>query len=480
MQQLNRSMLARYDIPEHIPARTGAAQFGMGERLLGVVDRLIDAAAPGEIGIACVAPEGGCGGDGADPAALLKAQDGLYTLLVRGYRGEAAVKQEVVVQSVVRVIADDGALAELAAEPGLALGLIDTQSATLAGELRRAARLLAARHRLGLGGLAFICLGAGERCGELTRRALAALAEDCGAAPGYAEWLEGACAFYPALAEGFALRADAKQAALQCAEMNYADGMLHLAEPFVRLTIQAPEAFRRRWPPAGSPEIRVVDELGPALALKRRLYDGGLFAMAAPGWLLGLDTLADCMRDERLRAFVGRTFYDELLAGAGGETAAAYAIECFGRFENPLGGFGILRSCRGLLGRFTGGVLPVIRAWAGENFEPPRGLSFALAATIMLYAGARPGADGRYEVIRGKQAEVLDDDPGALAVFATLSHDMPPEQLAYAVLADRELWDGGDLREIDGLEQRVALDLARLQREPGWLPGGNVRVESGE
>ena len=51
-----------------------------------------------------------------------------------------------------------------------------------------------------------------------------------------------------------------------------------------------------------------------------------------------------------------------------------------------------------------------------------------------------------------------------------MSHDMPPESLAYAVLADRELWRGEDLRDIDGLEARVALDIANLQRKPDYLP----------
>ena len=78
-------------------------------------------------------------------------------------------------------------------------------------------------------------------------------------------------------------------------------------------------------------------------------------------------------------------------------------------------------------------------------------------------------------MLRGNQAEVLRDDERALSVFATLSHDMPPETLAYAALADRELWQGEDLREIDGLEARVALDIARLQRQPGFLPEEQVQ-----
>ncbi|MGX8705960.1 MAG: hypothetical protein ACSW8J_05235, partial [bacterium] len=117
--------------------------------------------------------------------------------------------------------------------------------------------------------------------------------------------------------------------------------------------------------------------------------------------------------------------------------------------------------------------LKLLRRLDEETFEPPRRLSFALAATLMLYAGARLNPDtGAYEVARGKLTEALHDDPEMVEIFATLSHDMPPETLAYAALADRELW-GADLREIDGLEARVALDLAAMQRDPSFIPESN-------
>ena len=91
MQRLNRGMLRRYDIPEHAPTEITLAQFGLGEALLGVADRLLDAACP-HIGIACVAPDAPWDGEGANPAALLREQEGLFTLLARGYRGETPVK----------------------------------------------------------------------------------------------------------------------------------------------------------------------------------------------------------------------------------------------------------------------------------------------------------------------------------------------------------------------------------------------------
>ena len=464
MQRLNRGMLRRYDIPEHAPSGVRAVQFGLGEVLLGVADRLLDAACPA-LGIACVPPEGPWTGEGADPAALLREQEGLYTLLVRGYRGETPVKDEVVVQSIL-CVADDPQ--EPAVNPALVLGLLDTEAPDFNANAVNAAKLLGLRFEAGLNGLYMLCLGEDADCTHRAREAIAALTPD----PAFRKWLCDSCAFCPALADGLAFRADAKAAARQCAEMNYADGMLHLAEPYAHMTIQAPVRLREMLPVRDGVGISIVDDLVPALNDKRRAFDAGLFAMAAPGWLLGCNTLSDCMKHERLRDFVGRCYADELLP-ADPDARAAIAprvIQAFERFENPLNENALLPTARPLLMRFRRAVLPIMRAWADENFEPPRLLSFALAATIMLYAGARSNAEGRYEVYRGTQVFTLEDDPEALAVFATLSHDMPPEALAYAALADRELWHGEDLRDIDGLEARVALDIANLQRKPDYLP----------
>ena len=456
MQRLNRGMMGRYEIPDHIPQTLRAVLFGLGEGPLGTVLRLIDGGGL-DLGVACL--------HAGDPlGALLAEQDGLYTTFVRGYLGETHVHREEVVQAITRVCGPED-IEALAAEPALALGILDTEAGEIDDLLDLAARLLSARRAAGLGGLEFLCLGETADCAARARESVVRRAPDLSG------WLDAACAFFPALADGLALRAEAREAARLCAEMNYADGMIHLAEPGARLWIQAPEDFRRRWPLDRAEGVAFTDDLAGELALKHRLFDAGLFAMAAPGWLLGCDTLDGCMKLERLRDFVGRTYVDELLPGLDREAAAPRVIRAFERFENPLNRSAILRAGAPLLRRFRLGALPVIRAVAEETFEPPRRLAFALAATIMLYAGARPNAQGVWEVARGSESQPILDDPEALAVFGTLAHDMPPETLAYAALADRTLWDGEDLRGIDGLEARVALDIARLQRDPAYLPG---------
>ncbi len=463
MQRLNRGMMGRYEIPERFPAGVNAVQFGLDETLLGVVDPLIDrsGAGVGLFALKTAAPDRGPA-EGTDPVRLLNEQDGMYTLFTRGYLGERGVNREEVVQAILRAgDADD--VDALAKDPGIALGLLGERD--IREVLDMAARFLQIRAGAGLAGLEFLCVGESAVSAEAVRDGLIARLPDLEA------YLREQCAFHPALADGLALRAEAKEAARLCGSMNYADGMIHLAEPGATLTLQAPEAFRRRWPLDGAEGVAFVDDLAPVLERKRRLFDAGLFLLAAPGWLLGHTTLSDCMKDEALRNFVGKAYMEELIARdeVSRRRDAPYVIRAFERFENPLNDNALLRVAAPLLTRFRMAALPLIREGARESFEPPRRLTFALAATIMLCAGARPNAKGQYEVLRGNERHILSGDSDDLEVFSTLSHDMPPEALAYAALADRELW-GGDLREIDGLEQRVALDIANLQRNPRYLP----------
>ena len=417
--RLSEGMMARYEIENRRPARVNLVQFGLGEALLGAVDRLIDDAAPAW-GIACVA-----GGPGA---AQLRGQDGLYTLIVRGYEGEEPVNREQVVQRILRVV-DPSEMAALAADPGLELMLVDDAPQARSD----AERFCELRAAAGLPGLPRLRLGENL------------------------------------LADSLALRAEADEAAKLCRDMNYLDGMLHLAEPFCRATHCAPCDVPGL--------IRVSEEaFCRETALTRQVFEAGLVLCCAPGWLNGCDTLSDVMKQPRLRRFVGEAFTRELLPllqDLPAEAVRARVIESFARYENPLNRNRLLRTARRPLQWFIDWGVPLMRRHAEAHFEPPRRLAFALAATVMLLAGARQDPDSdRYLVARGKLAEPVDEDPARLSLFATLSHDMPPEALAYAVLADRELWQGADLRQIDGLEARLTLDLSAMQRDPAYLPEG--------
>lgn len=456
MQHLNRSILEPYEIAMNAPDRLCAVQFGDDATLMGAVDRLIDDAnrEGANVGIAVVQP------GAAGFAQALKEQDGLFTTYVRGDLDEKEVRREQVVQSVLQAFdpdADSDALLALARSESVRFLLLhEDETGEFAARntvcTMLCARFLVERQRAGIAPAAVIVCGDSADCAARVRDRIAEAAAGWQAGDDFADWL-GGCRFFPALADCLVSRSNAEEAARLCTQMNYADAMIHLAEPYALWAVQADAEFREEFPLDKCAQIRFVDDIAVEILKKHRIFDAGLFAMAALGCLHGNETLADCMKDEPLRELVGHALYDEILPFVpfAREEIAPYVIASFERYENPLNDNRILESACGLLRRFNMGVLPAIRAYADKHFEAPKHLTLALAATSLLYAGARL-VDGRYEVLLEDLPEVVHDDPDALHSFSLLSPDMPADSLAYAVLSDRSLWNGSDLREIDGLE----------------------------
>lgn len=465
MKRLMREILADYDVAANAPEKVRAVQFGDDALLMGLVDRLIDDGNRNGLGVGVAVVQPGAQGHGR----ALKEQDGLFTTFVRGDLNEKAVQREQVVQSVLTALepeTDDEALMALARNQDVRFAILHEDeigefAARDAVCAALAARFLAERWRAGLDGMAVIVCGGDAGCARRARERMLAFAREWRADAAFVQWL-GACRFFPALADCLVARSGAEEAAQLCARMNYADAMIHLAEPYGLWAICADAAFREEFPmDSCCGQIELVDDLEPYYLKKQRLFDAGLFAMAALGCLHGDVTLAECMKDEPLRELAGHALYDEILpyVPLSRDEAAAYVIASCERYANPMNDNLILDAARGLVHKFNAGVLPVMRAYSDEHFAPPERLTVALAATVMLYADARL-KDGVYRTVVGRTELELHESPEALEAFSRLSSDMEPESLAYAVLSDRSLWNGADLREIDGLTELLTRNLA--------------------
>lgn len=464
MKHLNLSILSDYDIPVNRPDRLCGVQFGDDATLLGLIDRLIDNAnAEGaNIGLAVVQP----GETGF--ASQLKEQDGLYTAFVRGEMGEKSVSREQVVQSILEAIdpaADSDRLMNLAASPEIGFILVhndeigqfahrDNVCAALA------ARFLVERWQKHAAPVAAIVCGESGNCADAFRDAISWFARDWNAGCDFDAWLNS-CRFFPALADCLTFRSSPEEAARLCAGMNYADAMIHLAEPYGLLAIAADGQFISDYPLDKCGQVKFVGDLTDFLMKKQRIFDAGLFAMAALGCLHGNETLAECMKDEPLRDLVGHALLDEMLPFLPyeREQLIPYIIECYERYGNPMNDNLLPDAARGLVHKFNVGVLPAVKAYANEHFEPPKYLTAALSAMILLYADVRLRDEG-YETVVGQTLIPVHESAETLEAFSTLASDMQPDSLAYAVLSDRTLWNGEDLREIDGLEDAVIQNLA--------------------
>ena len=88
MNHLNRSILEDYDIALNAPGAVRAVQFGDSPLLMGLVDRLLDDANREGLDLGLALVQSGELGH----AGLLKQQQGLYTVFVRGEENEKPVE----------------------------------------------------------------------------------------------------------------------------------------------------------------------------------------------------------------------------------------------------------------------------------------------------------------------------------------------------------------------------------------------------
>jgi len=454
MIQLNRSMMDRYEIPDRRPDALRCLVFGADALMLGAACRLIDHANEQgkNIGAACI-----CSPKAAE---CLNAQDGMFTLMIRGEAADAsALREERVLQGVLEgVCPEEGfdRLMQIAALPELEL--IFCHAAPDDVETGLIARVLAERHTCGLPMPQLLCISAQAEPGAAARLQAAVRALARGWQCSLPDGSPLVCA---ALADTLCGAIVGAEREKRIFEMNYRDDMLAWAEPYLRLYVDGNM-------PALLEGVEGVCAAGNFSALaqkKARIFDCAVFLGAALGFVCGMDNFAQVMKDEQLRSWIGHAFFDEILPGLpyARTEIASEVISAFERLENTMNNMPLMEIGRDLLRRFPETMLPAIRAYADENFEAPRYLSLGLAAAIMVYAGARADGEGNYRVAHGSQSVKIYDDREILEDFSRLAHDMPAESLAYAALANRAAW-GEDLREIPGLEMRVVFDLSAIQR----------------
>ena len=182
------------------------------------------------------------------------------------------------------------------------------------------------------------------------------------------------------------------------------------------------------------------------------------------GYMAGLGTVADCMKDESIRPFLGSALLHEIMPNMGltRETLEPMAMEICREMERPAIAQPLALLMPNAVRAWAEVTLPVLLAYVDREDQCPPCLCMGLSTLIMLFAGARREEDGTYWIIRDGEKCILSEDEEILFSFSRLSCDMPPEALAYAVLSDRAIWDR-DLRDVPGLEDLVAAQLRDLQ-----------------
>jgi tagaturonate reductase len=488
MQSLRRDLLASGKLNvAHTPGAPvfpiNILQIGDGNFLRGFVDWLVDSANgqglfKGGVAIAQPLAKG--------LAEPLNAQQGLFTVLLRGIEGGQEVELRRVVSCVQQALNPyeqwDDMLA-LATSPTLRFVVSNTTEAGIADvdepytpgkcqtsfPAKVAALLLARYQKLGgtkQTGLVFLPCELIEANGTNLKRIVLAHAKRWKLEAGFTAWVEQHNYFLDTLVDRIVPGYPAAEAPGLCQSWGYNDPLVVAAEPFHVWVIQGPKALAEEFPlhKAG---LNVVwtDDMQPYRTRKVRILNGAHTASALAAYRSGLDTVKSMMEDPTVHDFLKKVMFEEIvpfvpLPEAERQSYAATIVE---RFGNPYIRHELISIALNSVSKWKVRILPTVKDYTAKNGRAPAGLAFSLAALLWFYKGEMK--NGEYTGTRDAGSYPIKDDAGVIEILANAWKGEKAGQaaaLATKLLADSRLW-GEDLTKVAGLAEQVGQSLASIE-----------------
>ncbi|MGP0222404.1 mannitol dehydrogenase family protein [Paenarthrobacter sp. NCHU4564] len=367
-----------------------------------------------------------------DAAAVLAAQDGLFTVVERSDAGDAFE----VVSSIVEAVdgADVGRLVELLAasstaivtltitEAAYGLGAADVPVLLAGGEpttpMGRLVAGLAARQKNDGGPLAVVSCDNLSDNGTVARNGVLSLAREFDA--GLAGWIEANVSFVSTSVDRITPRTTPQDIALVASSCGYRDEAPVVTEPFHNWILSGDfPAGRPRWEDAGAV---FVDDIEPYENRKLWLLNGAHSILAYAGLVRGHTTVAEALADSVCREAVEK-FWDEAAKHLTGPDLhiTEYRAALLERFGNSRIAHHLAQIAADGSTKLRMRAIPVLAAEraAGRNGSGAARMIAAWSAYVAAYSG---GQDPQAEAI--EQANLLTGTARTGALLGLLSPDL--------------------------------------------------------
>jgi tagaturonate reductase len=433
-------------------------------------------------------------------AHALNAQDGLFTLVERGWQAGTRVERSRLIGAISRALVADTewqAVREAVARPELQVIVsnvteagfrLDGDVARIGGRGKRApagfpAKLTDVLHTR------FERLPDGPPLHVIPTELvpdngprLAAMIDQVASRSGarFREWLSTHVRFCSSLVDRITTGAPPDTRAALESSLGYTDALLTITEPYALWAIEAdPAALRATFPIDAAPDAVVfASDIGMYRERKVRLLNGLHTALAPLALLAGVPTVREAAAHARLGPFLERVLFDELVPGTDVPAAAAraFAAMVVERFRNPWLEHEWRVIATDQTTKMRVRVAPAIERFVARERRVPEGLAVACAAHLRYLrpvsggAAAGPVARGWW---RGVAYPIVDADlPLITRHWQAVDPDRAPapvpremlERLAARALADEALW-GSALGRLPGFVEATSRALQRLEHD---------------
>ena len=487
MPNLNRSILSEGKLNVEVSTASSLKpicilQIGDGNFLRAFADWMIDVAngaglCNGEVIVAQPLARG--------IADLMNAQDGLFTVLLRGVQNGVAVDSRRVVSCVKNTLnpyLQWDAMLETAQDPSLRFvisntteaGIAYVEEAFVAGQCpanfpaKVTALLLARFKALGgtaQSGLVFLPCELIEANGTKLRNYVLQFAEAWELPADFVAWVKEHNVFCNTLVDRIVPGFPAAEAEELYAQLGYTDPLMVAAEPFLLWVIEGPAAIAEELPlhKAGL-DVVWTSDLQTYRTRKVRILNGAHTASSLAAFTAGLDTVKSMTEDPIVSKYLNQMMFEEIVPFVPLPDAErkAYAETIMERFANPHIRHELISIALNSVSKWQVRVLPTVKDFIAKHGKAPAGLSFSLAALLNFYHG-KFVAGGEYEGSRQGQSYPIRDNADLLAILNAAWQDAGDiNKVVATLLADVRLW-GEDLTKLAGLAEQTSTSLARIK-----------------
>lgn len=204
-------------------------------------------------------------------------------------------------------------------------------------------------------------------------------------------------------------------------------------------------------------EVVLTDNIGYYKKRKVRVLNGSHTNLVPAGLMLGAETVYDCMKDEKLCAFVETTLTNEINPFVSDDIAATtvFAESIKSRFLNPYLNHQLISISLNSISKWRARVLPSFKDYYNKNGVIPKNLTIGFSYLMALYSKIEKNGD-KYEVKLANRTVELKDDQPYLDYFAA-------KKPISGFMSDEKIW-GEDLTKYCGFYDAVNANVAAIMQ----------------
>ena len=421
-------------------------------------------------------------------AKLINAQEGLYTLYLRGRQNGEKVDAKRVVSSVSRCLnpyEKEGydAMMQVAVSDDLEYIVSNTTEAGIVYDPAcqpndcppssfpaKLTQVLLARYNAKKPGVVVLSCELIDNNGKELLKCVNQYIDQWGLDEGFKKWVNEDCTFCSTLVDRIVpgrIRDAAEVARLE-EENGYHDELIDVGEIFGVWNIEGPAWLEDKLPfKAAGLNCPVVPDVTPYKKRKVRILNGAHTGFVLGAYLAGFDIVRDCMHDDVIRNFMNKMLLEEVvpILPLDQEDCKQFAAAVEDRFNNPFVNHELMSISLNSTSKWRARNMPSLLEYVEKNGTLPTCLSMGLAAYIAFYSNDIQGLTDKGLVCKRPAGNeyTVSDDRWVLEFYNAHKDDDIPT-LVHAVMTNEQMW-GQDLTAVPGFEEVTVKNLTMIREQ---------------